>query len=144
MRGSKNCQTFDDQLSDILIYTKIQCLAKVHVYPYLGQLEFRSGAFILLIDVTTLWVDLPVANSTEWVWFGKAHVLIKGLLADNAYQSTNQALRSKELPVELRNRFLSSHTSGEEFQKLASLKGHRSMQSLLPLMEEVWNNQDSS
>ncbi len=71
------------------------------------------------------------------IWKG-THVLIKGLTADNAYQSKNQALRSKELPVELRNRFASSHRSEEEFRKKsAALKGHRSMQSLLPLMEEV-------
>ncbi len=61
------------------------------------------------------------------IWKG-THVFIKGLVADNIYQSKNQALRSKELPVELRNRFASSHTSGEEFRKKsASLKGHRSM-----------------
>ncbi len=44
------------------------------------------------------------------IWKG-THVLIKGPTADNAYQSKNQALGS----VELRNRFASSHTSGEEF-----------------------------
>ncbi len=32
-------------------------------------------------------------------------------------RAKKQALRSKELPVELRNRFVSSHTSGEEFRK---------------------------
>ncbi len=63
------------------------------------------------------------------IWKG-THVLIKGLTADNAYQSKNQALGSKEQSVELRNvRFASSHTSGEEFRKFnsASLKGHRSI-----------------
>ncbi len=50
------------------------------------------------------------------IWKG-THVLIKGLTADNAYQSKNQALRSKELSVELRNRIKSNHTSGEEFRK---------------------------
>ncbi len=45
------------------------------------------------------------------IWNG-THVLIKDLTADNAYQSKNQALGSKKLPVELRNRFASSHTSG--------------------------------
>jgi len=45
------------------------------------------------------------------------HVLIKGLTADNAYQSKTQALGSNKLPVELRNRFALSHTSGEEFRK---------------------------
>ena len=51
-----------------------------------------------------------------FIWDG-THILIKGLTADNAYQRKKQALRSKELPVELRNRFVSSHTSVEEFRK---------------------------
>ncbi len=66
------------------------------------------------------------------IWKG-THVLIKCPTAYNAYQSKNQALGSKEQSVELRIWFASSHTSGEEFRK-----------KLLPLMEEVWNNQDSS
>ncbi len=61
------------------------------------------------------------------IWKG-THVVIKGPTADNAYQSKNQALGSKEQSVELRNRFASSHTSEEELKKnSASLKGHRSM-----------------
>ncbi len=89
-----------------------------YTYPYLGQLKFSSGAFILLVDVTTLRVKLTCGkfNWMVMIWKG-THILIKGLTADNAYQSKNQALRSKELPVELRNRFVSSHTSGEEFRK---------------------------
>ncbi len=52
------------------------------------------------------------------------HVLIKGPTADNAYQSKNQPLGSKEQSVELRNRFASSHTSGEEFRKkFCSIEG---------------------
>ncbi len=43
------------------------------------------------------------------------HFLIKGPTADNVYQSTSQPLGSKEQSVELRNRFASSPTSGEEF-----------------------------
>ncbi len=50
------------------------------------------------------------------IWKG-THVLIKGLIAYNANQSKKQALGAKELYVELRNRFASSHTSGEEFRK---------------------------
>ncbi len=87
-------------------------------YPYLGQLKFSSGAFILLVGVTRLRVKLTCGkfNWMGMIWKG-THVLIKGPTADNAYQSKNQALGSKELPVELRNRFVSSHTSGEEFRK---------------------------
>ncbi len=61
------------------------------------------------------------------IWKG-THDLIKGLKAENAYQSKNQALRSKELPVELSNRTALNHTSGEEFRKnYAALKVHRIM-----------------
>ncbi len=92
----------------------------LHKYsnPYLGQLEFSSGAFILLVGVTRLWVKVTCGkfNWMGMIWKG-AHVLIKGPTADNAYQSKNQALGSKEQSVGLRNRFVSSHTSGEEFRK---------------------------
>ncbi len=73
-------------------------------YPYLGQLNFSSWAYILLVDVTTLRVKLTCGkfNWMGMIWKG-TYVLINGLTADNAYQSKNQALRSKELPVELRN-----------------------------------------
>ncbi len=62
-------------------------------YPYLGQLKFCSGAFILLVDVTTLRVKLTCAkfNWMGMIWKG-THVLIKGLTDENAYQSKNQAL----------------------------------------------------
>ncbi len=56
------------------------------------------------------------------IWKG-THVLIKGPTADDAYQSKTQALGSKGLSVELRNRFTSSHTSGEEFRKLCFVEG---------------------
>ncbi len=87
-------------------------------YPYLGQLEFSSGAFILLVGVTRLWVKVTCGkfNWMGMIWKG-TRVLIKGLTADHAYQSKKQALGSKEQSVELRNRFVSSHTSGEEFRK---------------------------
>ncbi len=52
------------------------------------------------------------------IWKG-TNILIRGLTADNAYQSTNQALRSKEQSVELRNRFASSHTSQKHVVSVA-------------------------
>ncbi len=87
-------------------------------YPYLGQLEFNSGAFILLVGVTRLWVKVTCGkfNWIGMIWKG-TQVLIKGPTADNAYQSKNQAQGSKELYVELRDRFASSHASGYEFRK---------------------------
>ncbi len=84
-------------------------------YPYPRQLKFSSGAFILLVDVSTLWVKLT-CDKFSWmgmIWKG-THVLIKGLTADNAYQSKNQAWGQKNC---VRNRFASSHNSGEVFRK---------------------------
>ncbi len=77
-------------------------------YPYLGLLKFSSGAFRCKLngyDFELNGYDL------------ERHVLIKGPTADNVYQSKNQPLGSKEQSVELRNRFASSHTSGEVFRK---------------------------
>ncbi len=45
------------------------------------------------------------------------HVSIKGLTADYAYQSENQAMRSKERPAELRDRTVSRHRSGEGYEE---------------------------
>ncbi len=60
-----------------------------------------------------------MANSIEWYNSERhTHVLLKGLIADNADQSKKQAPGSKEQSVELRNRFVSRHTSGEEFRKI--------------------------
>ncbi len=69
-------------------------------YPYLGPLTFSSGAFMLLVDVTTLRVTWT-CDKFNWIgmiWEG-THILLKGLTAENAYQSKNQALRSYKLPL---------------------------------------------
>ncbi len=98
-------------------------MVPLHSYPHLGQLKFSSGAFILLVYVTTLQVKLSCG---KFNWMGMirkgTHVLIKCLTANNAYQSKNQALGSKEQSVYLRNRFLLSHRSGEEFRKNSAQK----------------------
>ena len=50
-----------------------------------------------------------------------------GLTADNAYQSTNQAMRSRELPAELRDRIVSRHRSRESYKIIsAALKVSKS------------------
>ncbi len=84
----------------------------------MGQLKFSSGAFILLVGVTRLWVKVTCGkfNWMGMIWKG-THVLIKGPTDVNANRSNNQALGSKEQSVEVRNRFASSHISGEEFRK---------------------------
>ncbi len=63
-------------------------------YPYLGQFKFSPGAFMLLVAVITLQVKLT-CGKFNWMIFGKAHVLIKDLTADDAYQSKIQAFGVK-------------------------------------------------
>ena len=41
---------------------------------------------------------------------------MQGLRADNAYQSKNQAMRAKELQVELRDRIVLRNRSGEGYK----------------------------
>ncbi len=82
------------------------------------HISLSSGVFILLVDVTALRVKLSYGKFS-WmgmIWKG-IHVLIKGLTAENAYQSKGQALGSKEQSVELRDRIASNHASGEELRK---------------------------
>ncbi len=55
-------------------------------YPYLGWLEFISGAFILLVYVTTLQVKLTCGKFSWMIWRCTS-ILINGPTADNAYQS---------------------------------------------------------
>ncbi len=86
-------------------------------YPYLGQLELSSGAFILLVGVTRLWVKVTCGKFNWMGMIWKGTNVLKCQTADNAYLSKNQDLGSKEQSVELRNRFASSHTFGEEFRK---------------------------
>ncbi len=59
--------------------------------PYLGKFKFSSGAFISLAYVTTLRVELFCGkfNLMGMIW-KSTHILIKGLTAENAYQSKNQ------------------------------------------------------
>ncbi len=63
----------------------------LHKYlnPFLGKLKLSSGAFILLVDVTTLRVKLICGKLDGYDLERHTHILIKGLTADNAYQSKN-------------------------------------------------------
>ncbi len=67
------------------------------------------------------------------IWKG-THILIKGPTADNACQSKNQALGSKELSAELRKTekglCQATHLGKSSEKKSASLKGHRSIISV--------------
>ncbi len=106
-------------------------------YPYLGQLELSSGAFILLVDVTKPWMKVT-CDKFNMIWRG-THILIKGPIIgpDNAYQITNQALRKEKKTVcrAQKQVCIQPHIYGKSSE---TLKGHRSMQSLLALIEEFW------
>ncbi len=69
-------------------------------------------------DISTPWLE-STCDKLHWldmIWKG-TYLSIKGLTADNAYRSVNQAMRSKELPAELRDRIVSRHRSGEGYTK---------------------------
>ena len=99
-----------------LIYISIQTLCN----------ETRNWTPLHLVcinhswDVTTTWSP-PVVNSIDWTWFGKAHTcLFIGPTVDSACQSKNQAMRLKELSVDLRDRIVSRHRSGEGYQNISA------------------------
>ena len=76
--------------------------------------------FPLIILETFLQLDSsrPMVNSIDWTWFGKAHTcLYKVPQSTGACQSKNKAMRSKELSVELWDRIVSRHGSGEGDQE---------------------------
>lgn len=60
--------------------------------------KLRSFLFPLIVCQKLLQYDWkpPVVNSVHWTWFGKGHLAIKGPIVDGAYQSSNQAMKSKE------------------------------------------------
>jgi hypothetical protein len=87
------------------------------------KIECRCILFPLTILELLLQLDWspPVVNSIDGTWFGKAHTcLYKGPTVDSACQSKNQAMRSKELYVELRDRIVSRHRSGERYQNISA------------------------
>lgn len=53
------------------------------------------------------------------IWKG-THLSIEGLTADNAYCIRAKAMRSKELPAELRDRIIARHRSGEGYKKISA------------------------
>ena len=76
------------------------------------------------ISLDHLW-DVTTCGKFNWLdmlWKG-THLCIWGLTADNAYQSENQAMGSKELPVDLRDRIVSRHRFGEVYQKIILVEG---------------------
>ena len=87
------------------------------------EIELRGILFPLIIleMLLQLYWSPPVVISIDWTLFGKAHTcLYKGPTVDSACQSKNQAMRSKELSVERRDRIVSRHRSGEGHQNISA------------------------
>ena len=87
------------------------------------EIKLRCILFPLIILEMFLQLDWspPVVKSIDWTWFGKAHTcLYKGPIVDSACQSKNQAMRSMDLSLELRDRIVSRHRSGEGYQKMSA------------------------
>ena len=84
------------------------------------EIELRCILLIILKMFLKLDWSPPVVSSIDWTWFGKAHLSILAPTVDCACQSKNQAMRLKELFVELRERIVSRHRSGEGYQKMSA------------------------
>ncbi len=108
-------------------------------YPFVGQFNFSPGAFILLVDVTTLRVKLTCGkfNWLGMIWKG-THILIKGLTADKITSPEVKITACRAQKQVLVKR----HIWGRVQKKIDFIEG--SQKQKLPLMEEVRNNQDSS
>ena len=93
------------------------------------EFELRCILFPLIILKMFLYIDWssPVVHLIQWTWFGKAHTcLFKVPQLTVHVREKNLAMRSKELSVELWDRIVSRHRSGEGYQKMsAALKVHK-------------------
>ncbi len=118
---------------------------KYHIYISIQTLCKNTWnlAQVPPISLDHCWdVSTPCLESTcgkvnwlDMIWKG-THLSIKGLTADNAYQSENHAMTSKELPAELRDRIVSRHRSGEGYQNnSAELKVPKVL-----LSEDTWKH----
>ena len=112
------------------------------------SIELRCILFPLIILEMFLQLDwsLSVVNSIDWTLFGKAYTcLYKGPTVDGACQRKNQAMRSKELSVELRDRIVSSHRSGEGYQKMsAALKVPKNTEDSILKLKKFGTTKDFS
>uniref|UniRef100_A0AAQ4PL24 Sleeping Beauty transposase HTH domain-containing protein n=1 Tax=Gasterosteus aculeatus aculeatus TaxID=481459 RepID=A0AAQ4PL24_GASAC len=61
----------------------------------------------------------PVLNSVDWTGLRKAHTC-RYKVSQLTYQSINRAMKSKELSVDLRDRIVSRHRSGEGYRKISA------------------------
>ena len=66
-------------------------------------------------DVSKTWSP-PVVNPIDWTWFGKAHTCLYKVSQLTVHIRKKQAMRLKELSVELRNWIVSRHIEGPQEQ----------------------------
>ena len=86
------------------------------------DIELRCILFPLIILEMFLQLEIPpVVNYIDWTRFRKEHTCIQGPTFDSACQSKNQAMRSKELSVELHEKIMSRHRSGEGYQNISQI-----------------------
>ena len=85
------------------------------------EIELRCILFALIIleMFLQLYWSPPVFNSLDWTWFGKAHICLYKE-PQLTLQSKTQAMRSKEFSVELRDRIMSRHRTGEGYQNISA------------------------
>lgn len=57
----------------------------------------------------------PVTCSVNWTWFGNEHIYLRS--SGSLSQSTNRVIKSKELSVDLQDRIVWRHRSGEAYRK---------------------------
>uniref|UniRef100_A0AAZ3P7K7 Sleeping Beauty transposase HTH domain-containing protein n=1 Tax=Oncorhynchus tshawytscha TaxID=74940 RepID=A0AAZ3P7K7_ONCTS len=87
------------------------------------KIELWYVLFPLIILEMFLHLDLspPVLNSIDWTLFGKANTCLYKVQQLTVHvRAKNQAVRSKELSVELRDRIVSRHRSGEWYHNISA------------------------
>ena len=85
------------------------------------QIEFRCIQFPLIILEMSLQLHWhpPVANSIDWTWFIKKYTFLYKVPQLTACQSRHSTIKSKELFVELRDRIVSRHWSGDGYKTIS-------------------------
>jgi hypothetical protein len=93
-----------------LIYIIIQTLW----YATRNWAQVHPVSIDHLWDVSTTWLESTCSklNWLDMIWKG-THLSISGHTVDSPCESKTQAMRSKELSVELRDRIVSRHRSEE-------------------------------
>ena len=100
-----------------LIYIRFQNIC----YETRNWAQVHSLSIDHAWDVSTTWLESTYGkfNWLDMIWKG-THLSIEGPTVDRVCQSKNQAMRSKEISVELRDRIVSRHRSGERYQNISA------------------------